>query len=97
MRPYYRFTFLATLFVILIISTALVLRTYVERRRFRNGEEIILLTHLGTLETRVHYLRVPRLHEVWPFYGVAGWLDLRVSGVGLHFLLLLYEMRTSSF
>jgi len=42
-RGYYRFTFLATLFLLLFVSSAIILRSIVLRRRFRRRlEEAIL-------------------------------------------------------
>ncbi|SJL07544.1 uncharacterized protein ARMOST_10894 [Armillaria ostoyae] len=79
----YLFTFLATLFVLLIISSSIILRSFMMRRRFQRRLEeamaqgVVLAPHnQGSRRKRLG--RKPKMHEAWiaPSQDADTWEDM---------------------
>lgn len=77
-------TFLATLFLLLFISCAILLRSYILRRRFRRHSEGdfgagLLLTPRSPGSRHTRFGHVPKLFDSLIINGGEKWRDMRVS------------------
>lgn len=77
-------TFLATLFLLLFVSCAIILRSYVLRRRYqRRLEEAVaaglVLTPRAPSSRQARFGVKPKMFEFWFKNGAEQWVDIQVS------------------